>query len=159
LLTRRPVLGVRRYDLSYRGFEPRGALEVELDVEGHVVHVWVMHLGLNPAERRFQVRKVLGFLREIPMERAVIVLGDINEWLPLSRPLRWLHGLLGKPPWQRSFPVWAPMFALDRVWVRPRGSLIEFGVHRSPLARRASDHYPVKAIVSSLAVPLREARA
>src|SRR5262249_24884904 len=98
-------------------------------------------------------------LRDIPMERTVIVLGDINEWLPLGRPLRWLHELLGKPPWQRSFPVWAPLFALDRVWVRPRGSLIEFGVHRSSLARQASDHYPVKAVVSSRAVPLREAKA
>ncbi len=65
------------------------------------------------------------------MDQPVVVLGDINEWLPLSRPLRWLHGLLGKPPWQRTFPVWAPMFALDRVWVRPRGSLLSFSVHRT----------------------------
>ncbi len=44
------------------------------------------------------------------------------------------------------------MFALDRVWVRPRGSLLQFTVHRSKLSRRASDHYPVKAVVAPEAV-------
>lgn len=159
LLTRRRILDVKRHDLSFRRFEPRGALEVDLDVEGATVSVFVMHLGLLPSERRFQVRKVLEVLRKIPMDETVIVLGDINEWLPLSRPLRWLHTLMGKPPWERSFPVWAPMFALDRVWVRPRGSLVKFAVHRSPVARRASDHFPVKAVVEPHAIPLREARA
>jgi endonuclease/exonuclease/phosphatase family metal-dependent hydrolase len=159
LLTRRKILDIRRHDLSFRSLEPRGALQVQLEVAGHAVQVFVMHLGLSPAERRYQVQKVLGLLREIPMEQPVIVLGDINEWLPLSRPLRWLHSLMGQPPWQRTFPVWAPMFALDRVWVRPRGSLLEFHVHRSATARKASDHYPVKAIVSPEALPLRETRS
>jgi endonuclease/exonuclease/phosphatase family metal-dependent hydrolase len=156
LLTRRKILAVKRHDLSFRRFEPRGALEVDLDVSGAMIRVFVMHLGLLPYERRFQMRKVLTILREMPMDQPVVVVGDINEWLPISRPLRWLHGLLGTPPRQRSFPVWAPMFALDRVWVRPRGSLLEFSVHRSALARRASDHYPVKAVVAPEAVSLRE---
>jgi len=156
LLTRRKILDVRRHDLSFRRFEPRGALEVDLDVAGTCLRVFVMHLGLLPFERRYQMRIVLKLLREMPIDQPVVVLGDINEWLPLSRPLRWLHGLLGTPPRQRSFPVWAPMFALDRVWVRPRGSLLDFRVHRSPLSRRASDHFPVRAVAAPEAVPLRE---
>lgn len=156
LITRRKILAVKHHNLSFKRFEPRGALEVDLDVAGACMRVFVMHLGLLPSERRFQMRKVLGILREIPVDQPVVVVGDINEWLPLSRPLRWLHGLLGKPPRQRSFPVWAPMFALDRVWVRPRGSLLSFSVHRTTLSRRASDHFPVKAVVAPEAVPLRE---
>jgi endonuclease/exonuclease/phosphatase family metal-dependent hydrolase len=156
LLTRRRILGVKRHDLSYAKYEPRGALEVDIEVHGQPMHVFVMHLGLMPAERRFQMRKVLEELRRIPAHESVVVLGDINEWLPLGRPLRWLHNLLGKPPWQRTFPVWAPMFALDRVWVRPVGSLLDFSVHRSPTSRRASDHFPVTARVLPAAVPLRE---
>ena len=156
LLTTRKILDVRRHDLSFRRFEPRGALEVDLDVAGSLMRVFVMHLGLLPYERRYQMRKVLSILRAMPMDQPVVVLGDINEWLPISRPLRWLHGLMGTPPRQRSFPVWAPMFALDRVWVRPRGSLLEFSAHRTALSRRASDHYPVKAVVTPEAVPLRE---
>ncbi len=159
LLTRRKILDVRQHDLSFRRFEPRGALEVDLDVAGTCMRVFVMHLGLLPAERRFQMRKVLEILRAMPMDQPVVVVGDINEWLPLGRPLRWLHGLLGTPPWQRTFPVYAPMFALDRVWVRPRGSLLQFSVHRSKLSRYASDHFPVKAVVAPEAVALRERRS
>jgi hypothetical protein len=40
------------------------------------------------------------------------------------------------------------MFALDRVWVRPRHALLALKAHRSPLASVASDHLPVKAIVA-----------
>jgi endonuclease/exonuclease/phosphatase family metal-dependent hydrolase len=148
LLTRRKILNVERHDLSFKSREPRGALEVDIEVGGKPVTVFVLHLGLRTGERRYQVRKVLERLRKISMSQPVIVLGDINEWLPLSRPLRWLHELLGKPPCERSFPVWAPMFALDRVWVRPRAALVDFKVHRSALARKASDHFPVKAVVA-----------
>jgi endonuclease/exonuclease/phosphatase family metal-dependent hydrolase len=158
LLTRRKILDVRRHDLSFLRFEPRGALEVDLDVSGTCVRVFVMHLGLLPIERRYQMRKVLKILRAMPMDQPIVVLGDINEWLPLSRPLRWLHGVMGKPPSQRTFPVYAPMFALDRVWVRPRGSLLQFQVHRSNRSRYASDHFPVKAVVAPEAVALRDVR-
>jgi len=153
LLTRRRILDVRRHDLSYRGYEPRGALEVDLEASGRAIRVIVMHLGLFPAERRYQVKKILTLLRAIPVEQPVIVLGDINEWLPIGRPLRWLHGLMGKPPRERSFPVYAPMFALDRVWVRPRSALMSFSVHRSADARRASDHFPVKAVIDPETLP------
>jgi endonuclease/exonuclease/phosphatase family metal-dependent hydrolase len=159
LLTRRKVLDVRRHDLSFLRFEPRGALEVDLEVAGSCMRVFVMHLGLLPIERRYQMRKVLKILREMPMDQPVVVLGDINEWLPFSRPLRWLHGVLGRPPWQRTFPVYAPMFALDRVWVRPRGSLLQFGVHRSQLSRYASDHFPVTAVVAPEAVLQSDVRS
>lgn len=147
LLTRRPVQAVRRHDLSYARAEPRGALEVVLDVEGAPVHVIVTHLGLRPAERRYQVKRMLGLLHDLPKEQPVVVLGDINEWLPLGRSLRWLHELLGHSPAERSFPVACPLFALDRVWVRPRPALVAFSVYRSAAARRASDHYPVRALI------------
>jgi endonuclease/exonuclease/phosphatase family metal-dependent hydrolase len=149
LLTRRPVLAVRRHVLSFGSREPRGALDVDLDVAGRAVRVIVTHLGLLPSERRFQVKRLLRLLHDTPPEQTVLVLGDINEWLPLGRPLRWLHGLLGQAPAERSFPSRLPMFALDRVWVRPRHTLLAFGAHRSSLARLASDHLPVKAIVAT----------
>jgi endonuclease/exonuclease/phosphatase family metal-dependent hydrolase len=149
LLTRRPVLAVRQHDYTWLESEPRTALEVDIEVAGEPVRVIVTHLGLRPAERRFQVRKLLQLLRQTPIRERVVVLGDINEWLPLSRPLRWLHGLLGHSPAERSFPSRLPLFALDRVWVRPRHALLALGAHRSALAVRASDHLPVKAIIAA----------
>jgi endonuclease/exonuclease/phosphatase family metal-dependent hydrolase len=149
LLTRRKVLAVRQHDYTYETHEPRTALDVDLEVESETVRVIVTHLGLKPIERRFQVQKLLGLLKITPMEERIVVLGDINEWLPLSRPLRWMHAMFGRSPAERSFPSRWPLFALDRVWVRPRHALLAFGAHRSPLAERASDHLPVKAIISS----------
>ena len=148
LLTYREVRSVRSYDLTCGDHEPRSALDVELLVEGHAVRVIVTHLGLGARERRYQVEKLLSALSDIPARRPVVLLGDINEWLPVGRPLRWLHGALGKAPSGRSFPVWAPLLALDRIWSRRPGLVRTFEVHMSPTARVASDHYPVKANIA-----------
>jgi endonuclease/exonuclease/phosphatase family metal-dependent hydrolase len=153
LLTRLPVLAVRRHDFTFHKREPRGALDVDLDLKGKTARVLVTHLGLNPKERRFQVQKLMRLLARVEREQLTVVLGDINEWLPISRPLRWLHGLLGKPPWQRTFPVWCPLFALDRVWVRPRSAIVQISSHRSEASRKASDHFPIKACLSMETTP------
>jgi endonuclease/exonuclease/phosphatase family metal-dependent hydrolase len=148
LLTRRKVLAVRRLGFTYSRREPRNALDVDLEVDGETVRVIVTHLGLWPAERRYQVKRILQLLRETPICERVVVLGDINEWLPLGRPLRWMNALFGRSPAERSFPSRWPIVALDRVWVRPRHALIALKAHRTPLAALASDHLPVKAIVA-----------
>lgn len=148
LLTRRKVLDVRRLGFTYSGREPRNALDVDLEVNGETVRVIVTHLGLWPAERRFQVQQILKMLKETPIRERVIVLGDINEWLPLGRPLRWMNALFGRCPAERSFPSRWPLVALDRVWVRPRHALLALKAHRTPLAETASDHLPVKAIIA-----------
>lgn len=157
LLSRHPVISVRQHDFSYRTREPRGALDVEIDVAGTAMRVIVTHLGLRPAERRFQVSRLLKLLHDAPIQQPIIVLGDINEWLPLGRPLRWMHGMFGRAPAERSFPAWAPLFALDRVWVRPRHNLLAFTTHRSAIARQASDHLPVKALIAT-GIPGRKKR-
>lgn len=148
LLTRRKVLAVRRVGFTYSGREPRNALDVDLEVAGKTVRVIVTHLGLWPAERRFQVKQILNLVRQTPASERIVVLGDINEWLPLGRPLRWLNGLFGHSIVERSFPSRWPVLALDRAWVRPRHSLLALKAHRSPLAAIASDHLPVKALVA-----------
>jgi endonuclease/exonuclease/phosphatase family metal-dependent hydrolase len=149
LLTSREVRSVRSYDLTFGGFEPRSALDVELSVGARAVRVIVTHLGLDGGERRFQVRKLLALFNVISERQPVVLLGDINEWFPIGRPLRWLHGALGKAPSGGSFPVWAPVLALDRIWSRPTRALRTFEVHRSPAARVASDHYPVRANIET----------
>lgn len=148
LLTRRKVLDVRRLGFTYSGREPRNALDVDLEVNGETVRVIVTHLGLWPAERRYQVKKILEMIRATPSYERVVVLGDINEWLPLGRPLRWMNALFGRCPAERSFPSRWPLVALDRVWVRPRHALLALKAHRTALAEAASDHLPVKAIIA-----------
>jgi endonuclease/exonuclease/phosphatase family metal-dependent hydrolase len=148
LLTRRQVLSVTNHDLSFSKREPRSALDVELDVDGVRTRVILTHLGLGLRERRDQVRRILLAVTTTPSIEPVILLGDINEWLPRGAPLRWLHGQFGRPPAPSSFPARAPFLALDRIWVRPRRALLSVVAHRSKLARIASDHLPIKAVVA-----------
>lgn len=145
LLTRRRIVAVRRHDLSISRREPRGVLDVELDVEGITARFLVTHLGLLPGERRYQMQKLLRIVGQSPESQPVILLGDINEWWPHGRPLRSLHALFGRPPAARTFPAPWPLFALDRVWSRPRGALLSVSAYVAGEARRASDHLPVVA--------------
>lgn len=151
LLTRLPVLDVRRHDLSFSWREPRGALDVDVDMQGSAARLIVTHLGLTPGERRHQMRKILEIVSARLTTAPVVLLGDINEWLPLGRPLRWMHALFGRPPAPPSFPAWWPLLALDRIWASPRASLSSVVAHRSPTARIASDHLPVMAVVHGAA--------
>jgi endonuclease/exonuclease/phosphatase family metal-dependent hydrolase len=147
LLTGWRVLGSRLLDLSVPGREPRGAIDAELDIAGQRVRVIVTHLGLRAAERRYQVRRLLAALSE-GQHRFIVVLGDINEWILRSRPLRWFHARFGKPPAPRTFPSWLPLFALDRVWVLPREALLDIRTHATAITRIASDHLPVRAVIA-----------
>lgn len=148
LLTRHPVLAVRRHDLSFSWREPRGALDVDLDVHGARARFIVTHLGLTPGERRHQMRRILQIVAVGSPAAPVVLLGDINEWLPLGRPLRWLHQVFGRPPAPPSFPAFWPLVALDRIWARPRAALLSVRAHRSATARFASDHLPITAAIA-----------
>ena len=101
---------------------------------------------LRPAERREQVTRLLGALTEARSAALpTILLGDLNEWFLWGRPLRWLHRHFEATPAPATFPAGFPVFALDRIWVKPRRLLRRLFVHASPLARQASDHLPVVA--------------
>jgi endonuclease/exonuclease/phosphatase family metal-dependent hydrolase len=146
LLTSCKVLDVYKIDLSYLRREPRGAIDADLEIDGEPVRVIVTHLGLRPAERRFQVTKLLTALSQ-KRTRIVILLSDFNEWLPTGRSLRWLHTHLGKTALVRTFPSRFPIFALDRIWVSPPAALNQICCFHTPLTRVASDHLPLKATI------------
>lgn len=148
LLTRRPVLDVRHHDLSVNDREPRGVLDVDIEWEGAPLRVLVTHLGLNPAERTGQARRLLELLAPPADDRVVALLGDLNQWFPWLGPLRKLHGWFGYHPVFRTFPSWLPVFPLDRILVQPNSRLVHIRVHRSREARVASDHLPLIAFIS-----------
>jgi endonuclease/exonuclease/phosphatase family metal-dependent hydrolase len=149
LLTRHPIVEIRRLDLSLERREPRGAIAATIDVGGAVLHVLAAHLGLRVYERRFQVRQILGYLESVRSTQFV-VLGDFNDWLPGRSVVHVLDDRLGRPPRPPSFPVFWPIVPLDRIWVHPRRSLKRVSVHATPAARRASDHLPVVADIDAV---------
>jgi endonuclease/exonuclease/phosphatase family metal-dependent hydrolase len=144
LLTRLEVRGVSRFDLSVRGREPRGLLDVRLGAFGSTLRVCATHLGLGRGERREQVRRLLEHLAR-PHPDPLVLLGDMNEWLPVRGTLHRVHQQLGPGRGARSFPARLPLLRLDRIWAQPHQALQAPRVHATPLAREASDHLPVLA--------------
>jgi phospholipase D1/2 len=145
LLTRLPVLALRRLELGVGRLPPRSALDVDLDAGGgSVLRVVATHLGLWHRERRRQVARLLDALAS-PLRHGLVLLGDMNEWLPQSRSLRHLHARLGRAPAVPTYPARRPLFALDRIWSSPGHMLRDLQRYDTPLARLASDHLPVTA--------------
>lgn len=145
VLTRFPIVAIRRHDLSYSRREPRGAVDVELDVAGSKLRVIAAHLGLRRSERRFQWRRLMVAIAEASLEIPTIVLGDMNEWYVPAATLREAHQAFGEPPAPAGFPSFAPFLRLTRIWVRPVTAIVRIEAHRSKLSRIASDHLPLKA--------------
>ena len=161
VLTRLPVLGSGRCDLSRGVREPRGCLRVDLDVSGTPLHVFNCHFGLALRERREQLGLLGVFIRD--SERLAgprVLMGDFNEWHrgPVTRGLR--REFSSPMRRRRTHPAMFPLFALDRIYWDAALEGEEFSVHRSRLARVASDHLPVVARLrlSHASGPLRGRR-
>jgi endonuclease/exonuclease/phosphatase family metal-dependent hydrolase len=147
VLSRFPIAEVRTIDLSFGSREPRGALDADLDCHGHPLRIVATHLGLRLSERREQIRRLLQVFDTYRMP--VILLGDINEWFVWGRALRQLVSHFQAVPAPATFPSRWPVFALDRIWIRPRHRLVHVRAHDTLLARVASDHLPLVASIDA----------
>lgn len=138
LLTRWPVRAARRHDISVSGREPRGVIDVDLAGPKGDIRMLVTHLGLNQSERRKQVDTIAALIDDM---RPTMLLGDMNDWLPGAPTLKPLTGGLRHAP--ATFPARLPLLALDRVLALSGRIEARIRVHKSGLARRASDHLPL----------------
>jgi endonuclease/exonuclease/phosphatase family metal-dependent hydrolase len=158
-LSRWPLVAEQRHDLSVAGREPRGCLRVDVDVAGALsgrLHVFNVHLGLGYRERIHQARRLAALL---DAERAAgrlggprVLLGDFNEWFHggASQVLRAAFPRHGPRRAGRTHPSPWPVFPLDRIYLDAALRPLRVAVHRSRLARVASDHLPAYA---DLALP------
>lgn len=144
VLSRLPVRAIELHDISVAGREPRGAIELKLQIRDTMVQVVATHLGLRPGERREQVNKLIPLLASSSAD-IKILLGDLNEWFLWGRPLRSLHRVLGNTPAPATFPARWPWLALDRLWVQPLSVIDSLRSHKSTAAKIASDHLPLVA--------------
>lgn len=147
LLTRPEIHTLQLHDVSFPGRQPRGVIDAIIAFEAKTVRILVTHLGLHARERRYQVQLLLKILDEHQHMDCTIVLGDINEWRPQGFAIRMLNTRLGRGISARTFPSFYPVFALDRLWVTPRAALFEKTIPHHSLARVASDHLPIRAII------------
>jgi endonuclease/exonuclease/phosphatase family metal-dependent hydrolase len=150
VLSRPPIRAIRSYDLSVLGREPRGCVRADVAVEGAVIHFFAAHLGLGGRERRIQAAQLLSadILRDAALAHPLVLVGDFNSFSNRSAVPRWLRRQLidcavaavNEAP---TFPAWFPLLRLDRCFVDAAFRVAGVEVHRSKLARRASDHLPV----------------
>jgi len=155
ILSRFPIRAARNIDVTVPFTKRRSVLHAEIRVRGtgrgahsRTIHVYNLHLGLSQSQREKQLSR---FLSSHPFSSShprtpVILGGDFNDfWGSLGE--QWLtpQGFRGPRSRLWTFPAWAPIRALDAIYVR--GDVELKGVHRSLLAgaRWASDHLPLIA--------------
>ena len=104
-------------------------------------------VSVPPLERKMQLRRLLasdpmfGFNDRIP----VVVAGDFNDlWGTLGGSVLRPAGFEGRKP-QPTFPAYAPVRALDSVYVRGAVALHRLARSRLKVAKQASDHLPLIA--------------
>jgi len=147
LLTRWPVMAVRQLDLSVHGREPRGAIDADLTIGNRILRVVATHFGLRSPERQHQTELLLSALEvDDGVKRdGIVIMGDLNEWRGRRGGIPALDRAIGRAPAPRTFPSWCPLLPLDRIYAGLSAELAQLAPHRSPLARVASDHLPLKA--------------
>lgn len=129
--------------------EPRGAVRVDLAVDGRRVRTVGMHLDLSGIRRRHQIRAALAHVAACSEPCPTVLMGDFNEWARSGGSLREFTA----DAWQvlcpgRSFPSRRPVAMLDRIVASREWDCGGCGVHHSALATLASDHLPVYARLS-----------
>ncbi|MFZ5998292.1 MAG: endonuclease/exonuclease/phosphatase family protein [Nitrospirota bacterium] len=142
LLSRFPITEVRLHDISLGTFEPRGVIDADIMVGDLPVRVISTHLGLLPMERYRQVDRLMEILSK-RFGSLLIVMGDMNGWIPGSPVLRRLQERLGEPVTMASYPAALPLLPLDRIWVLPSEHVRKAETRLSRLTKVASDHLPL----------------
>ncbi|HZT64557.1 MAG TPA: endonuclease/exonuclease/phosphatase family protein [Acidimicrobiales bacterium] len=141
ILSRLPTRQVGSVDLVALRRDPalRGALIVELDVDGAAFTVVGTHLAhLSQGSRR----QVADLRDKLPaLDRPAALCGDMNMWGPL------IDGLL--PGWRRAvkartWPAPLPHSQIDHILVTPSVA----GADGRRLGRTGSDHRPLRVTLT-----------
>jgi endonuclease/exonuclease/phosphatase family metal-dependent hydrolase len=131
--------------------EQRVAIWMKAQTHLGPVHIINSHFGLGRGERRLQAQLLIGtdWLGAIPQTEPAILLGDLNSvrsssaYRLLATQLRDVRTFVRPAKAFRTFPTRFPSLSVDHIFVNTRLTPTELTVHRMPLARFASDHFPL----------------
>ncbi len=158
ILSRTPITAHSNFDLTIGRRKARSVLHAELRLDAggrsRTMHVFNMHLGLSEAERREQLARFVQLhpLRGVHADTPVLVAGDFNDVFgTLGQRHLAPEGFRGPAKPLRTFPAWAPVRALDTLWVRGDVDVVELARGQGRGVRTASDHLP---LVATLRVPV-----
>jgi endonuclease/exonuclease/phosphatase family metal-dependent hydrolase len=134
-----------------RGLEPRGALWVEVEIDGRPVQIINTHLGLVPREQQIQATHLAGpaWLEHADCRWPAILLGDFNAtassvvYRTLTARLRSARRLARRKQPSSTFPSPLPVLRIDHHFVSPGIEVQDIFAPFDPLSRVASDHLPL----------------
>ena len=143
-----PFVAWENIDISIFPRSSRSILHgiIELPGLGTRLHTLCVHLGLLEQERREQLRALTHRIdQHVPRDEPMIIAGDFNDWR--QRAERHLRSDLEleelflnmEGHHARTFPVWAPMLAVDRIYYRGLEPVSCQRMHRGHW-RDLSDH-------------------
>jgi len=151
ILSRFPMRMVRADSLprlkAQRVFEPRGALWVELDMNGTKINLVTSHLSLWPAERLLQTEALLGsnWIGGESCNGPVILCGDFNAQ-PQSMVCQRIGCKLRDAQMilkaHQPHNTWFSR-RIDHVFVSPEIEVMNIDVSRTELDKISSDHLPL----------------
>ncbi|MEL7686814.1 endonuclease/exonuclease/phosphatase family protein [Citromicrobium bathyomarinum] len=157
IMVRRDISVIDHDVLHIPYLEPRGVVTATLQLPGGAeLSVFGMHLDLSGLWRVRQARAIAELAQAAQRERPTLLAGDLNEWRPNGGCLKEFARHFTLLDCGRSFHSQRPLGRLDRIMHGPSLEAVDFGVHHSPLASRASDHLPVWA---DLRAPAKRAAA
>lgn len=142
LLRERPHL-VKRVELPNDLGEPRGAIIADTTLDGRELRIINTHLDLRLSERKNQMAALLQHLPSTESDTNCILLGDLNEWLPLRQYFKISRAQFELFSTLKTFPARLPLFALDRIALTGPFRKCHFKTGDSLLAKTASDHRPL----------------
>src|SRR5690606_2667105 len=101
--------------LHLPALEPRGAVMADIEINGIVVRVIGMHLGLVGLWRKRQALAVLKHLEALEEKLPTVIMGDLNQWTTEGGALAHFaqtHNVIAPGP---SFHSTRPVLPLDRI--------------------------------------------
>ena len=152
ILSRFPILHHVEHDLSWKTCERRCLQRADIDVNGHTLHIYNVHLGTAILERRHQAEHLAAIVSDGHVGGAKLVLGDFNEWMRglttelLSSRLKSLD-LWNYLRRRRTYPSFLPLLHLDHIYYAGRVEIIGVKLPRTRLSLVTSDHLPLVADV------------
>jgi endonuclease/exonuclease/phosphatase family metal-dependent hydrolase len=156
ILSRFPLVEPSNIDITTPPKKKRGVVHTRhrLHFEraggkhSRTLHLFNMHLGLSQIERKIQLARWLeshpfhGMHHDTP----IIVGGDLNDvYGNLGTKLLEPAGFRSIAKLPATFPSYAPVRALDGLYVRGNVRMVKLERSRLKVARQASDHLPLIA--------------
>ena len=131
--------------------EPRGALWVEVEIEGVAVQVINTHLGLVPREQQIQAAFLAGpaWLGHPLCQGPTILLGDFNAtatsvvYRTFVAKLSPARRLAPRQTPTATFPTPLPVLRIDHLFDSPQIQVSDVFAPFTPATRTASDHLPL----------------